>query len=221
MTPKRLKYPLARVLGTTAFASLAMLAACEAKLPTSQDVEDMTALSAVQRVSVTGMIDTANVTYYVNNMKASKAEVDKIAAERIATVNITGKGMQSGGAVYLTLRDPVVIGDSSAPTLVSFRTGRDSVILRANPDQLRQLTSAMTRADSAGPNAKQVAESKPRTGFTGIVIIDGAVSDMTTMSRIAPDRIATVDVLKGDAARAQYPNDPRAANGVIRITTKR
>ena len=212
MTPKHLKYPLVRVLGTTAFASLAFLAACEAKLPTAQDVEEMTALSAVKTVSVTGLIDTATVTYYVNDVKVSKAEADKVAAERIATVNVTQKGAQSGGEVRLVLRD-VAPGDSASPTRVSLKTQGESVTLLANPRQLTQLDSAFTTG------VKRADESRPRTPFTGLVIIDGVVTDMAAMSRLAPDQIVTVNVIKGPAATSQY-SDPRAANGVIVIYTK-
>ncbi len=197
MTPKRLKYPLVRVLGTTAFASLALLAACEAKLPTSDDIDHMNASSATAVAGNVTLIDTANVTYYVNNVKVSKADADKIAAERIASVNVTRKGLQTGGEVWLTLRDAAA-DDSVAPTRMQYKR---------------------IDANAVGPTAKQAAESKPRTGFTGLVIIDGVVSDMNAMNRIPPDQIASVDVVKGASATSQY-SDPRAANGVIMIHTK-
>ncbi len=40
------------------------------------------------------------------------------------------------------------------------------------------------------------------------------------MSRLSPDQIATVEVMKGEAARKAYATDPAAANGVILITLK-
>jgi TonB-dependent SusC/RagA subfamily outer membrane receptor len=40
------------------------------------------------------------------------------------------------------------------------------------------------------------------------------------MNTIAPDQIQSINVIKGPAASAKY-NDPRAANGVIEITTKK
>ena len=197
MTPKRLKYPLVRVLGTTAFASLALLAACEAKLPTSDDIDHMTASTATAAAGPVVMLDTANVAYYVNNVRVSKAEADKVAAERIATVNVSQKGLQSGGEVRLTLRDSS-LGDALTPTRIRYKR---------------------MDANATGPTEKQAAESKPRTPFTGLVIIDGVVSDMNAMARIAPEQIASVDVIKGASATSQY-SDPRAANGVIVVHTK-
>ena len=197
MTPKRLKYPLVRVLGTTAFASLALLAACEAKLPTSDDIDHMTASTATAAAGPVVMLDTANVAYYVNNVRVSKAEADKVAAERIATVNVSQKGLQSGGEVRLTVRDSS-LGDALTPTRIRYKR---------------------MDANATGPTEKQAAESKPRTPFTGLVIIDGVVSDMNAMARIAPEQIASVDVIKGASATSQY-SDPRAANGVIVVHTK-
>jgi hypothetical protein len=229
MTPKRLKHPIARVLSATAFASLAVLAACEAKLPTAQDVDDMTSVSAVKAAQV--MLDTANVIYFVNNAPVSKDSADKIAAERIATVNVSQKGLQSGGQVRLMLRP---VGDSATPTRVEFKrmdagaasdlTGPTKVSFVTTSDSIT-LTSpsgTATRATVAllVPNAKAQAEaSRQKTPFTGLVYVDGVLSDMAAMARIAPDQIATVNIVKGDMAKAQF-SDPRAVNGVIQITTK-
>ena len=56
MTPKRLRYPLIRVLAAGAMASLAVLAACEAKLPTSDEMDRMTASSATAAAGRVAMI---------------------------------------------------------------------------------------------------------------------------------------------------------------------
>ncbi|HVH11985.1 MAG TPA: M56 family metallopeptidase, partial [Longimicrobium sp.] len=69
------------------------------------------------------------------------------------------------------------------------------------------------------PTPARGGETGARTMFDGLVVIDGVISDPATLHRLAPDDIAQVDVLKGAAASAQY-SDPRAANGVIRVTTK-
>jgi beta-lactamase regulating signal transducer with metallopeptidase domain len=230
MTPKRLKYPLVRALGTTALASLALLAACEAKLPTSDDIDHMTASTATTAAAQVVMLDTANVTYYVNNVRVSKVEADKIAAERIATVNVTQKGMQSGGEVRLVLRDGVP-GDSASPTRVqlnrldpgaplgptrvTFTTQGDSVTATAGAGPLKRMSTEPVFTTGV----KRADESRQKTPFTGLVIIDGVISDMSAMGRIAPDQIVTVNVIKGASATSQY-SDPRAANGVIEIRTK-
>lgn len=56
--------------------------------------------------------------------------------------------------------------------------------------------------------------------FEGLLLIDGVDTPVSAMTNLDPDTIESVDVLKGEAAARAY-SDPRAAKGVIRITTKR
>lgn len=231
MTPKRLKYPLARVLVTGAFASLAVLAACEAKLPTSDEVDRMTASSATAAAGRVAMIDTAKVVYFVDGREVSKADADKLSAERIASVNVTQQGTQSGGVVRIVTRTPVP-GDSAPtrmmytrtdPTRVTFVTPGDTVNLLADKlaDEARPRTGLRVVDGMGEPLGDRDAASAPkRTGFTGLMIVDGVLTDPVAANSIAPDQIVSVDVIKGAAATAQY-SDPRAANGVIKITTRK
>lgn len=203
MTPKRLKYPLMRALTAGAVASLALLAACEAKLPTSEDVSSMTARTATEAAAKMTIVDTAKVTYFINDAQVTKAEAEKLSAEQIATVNVLHKDMQSGGEVRIVTRTPSA-GDSANPTRVMLR--------RADPTQ-----------QAAAPRLLELRgadESKPRTPFTGLLIVDGVISDSNAMNTIAPDQIISVNVTKSSAATAKY-SDPRAANGVIEIVTKK
>ncbi|MBC7843226.1 MAG: hypothetical protein H7099_12975 [Gemmatimonadaceae bacterium] len=232
MTPKRLKYPIARVLATGAFASLAMLAACEAKLPTSDEMDQMTASTATTAAGYILKLDTAKVTYFIDGQVATKAEAEKLAAEEIATVNVAQKGTQSGGEVRIMTRDaakPVpgagynidttptriyykrtderAASGLPAPTRVTFDTPGDRVVLTATSDTLTR------------PIIKRDSESKARTGFTGLMIVDGVITDPSVVNSIPTDRILSVNVIKGVAATSQY-SDPRAVNGVIQIVTK-
>jgi beta-lactamase regulating signal transducer with metallopeptidase domain len=192
MTPKRLKYPLIRAVATTAFASLALLAACEAKLPTSDEMDRMTASSATAAAGRVALIDTATVRYFIDGRTATKTETDKLAAEQIASVNVTQKGVQNGGEVRIVTRTPIA-GDSSPTRMTYVRT----------------------------PPTPPIPPSGPtRTGFTGLMIVDGVITDPAIANSIAPDQIASVNVTKGASAVSQY-NDPRAANGVITIVTRK
>lgn len=62
--------------------------------------------------------------------------------------------------------------------------------------------------------------ASPKTPFNGLIIIDGAPATGAALKQLPPQRIQSVDVLKGAAAASKY-SDPRAANGVITVTTKR
>ena len=46
--------------------------------------------------------------------------------------------------------------------------------------------------------------------FDGLVIIDGVISSGEAMAALAPSRIASVEVIKGDGAAKEYPNEPDA-----------
>jgi hypothetical protein len=56
--------------------------------------------------------------------------------------------------------------------------------------------------------------------FEGLLLIDGVDTPASAMTSLDPHTIESVEVLKGPAAARAY-SDPRAAKGVIRITTKR
>ena len=231
MTPKRLKYPLVRSLTAGAFASLALLAACEAKLPTSEEVDAMTAKSATAAAAQVTMLDTANVRYFIDDVPATKAQAEKLSAEQIATVNVLQKGTQSGGEVRI-VTVPHAAGyakDSANPTRITY-TRSDSakptgVIMLRKPGSTDMMFT--TTADSVAMIADSVVirprtgdASKPRTPFTGLLIVDGVARESNSMNSISPDRIESVNVMKGPAATAKY-SDPRAANGVIEIVTKK
>ena len=246
MTPKRLRYPLIRVLATGAMASLAVLAACEAKLPTSDEMDRMTASSATAAAGRVAMIDTANVVYFVNNVAVSKADADKLGAELIASVNVLQKGAERGGEVRIVTRDDAralaaaidaarhTIDSAASPTRVTYvRTDADPTrVTFTTPGSTRTVSAdsrSLTPGDTFAIGVKHTDEragvqivygdGKPRAGFTGLMIVDGVITDPAAANALAPDQIVSVNVIKGAAATARY-SDPRAANGVIQITTK-
>ncbi len=246
MTPKRLKYPIVRVLATGAFASLALLAACEAKLPTADEMDNMTASTATAAAGRVALIDTAKVVYFIDGQPATKAEAEKLNAERIASVNVLQKGSQSGGEVRIVTRDAAMPGDSTAKTRVEFiRTGpaatttfvtpgdsvtlvADTIVMRTDGSKPRMAATGLTtglrmidglpRSAPSGPPSPSAGPA--RTGFTGLMILDGVITDPAIVNSLSPDQIESVDIVKGAAATALY-SDPRAVNGVIKITTKR
>jgi beta-lactamase regulating signal transducer with metallopeptidase domain len=226
MTPKPMRYPLIRVLCTGAIASLALLAACEATLPTSQDVDRMTASTATTAAARVSMIDTTNVSYFINGVAATKAAAEKLNAEQIAEVNVTKSSATDGGTVYIVTRDAEGVanaaGSSKTATRVTVTTPTEEVVTSTtgrNTAARRPQTNGLSVIEEL--STPPVPPQAPtRSGFTGLMIVDGAITDPAIANSIAPDQIVSVDITKGPAARAQY-SDPRAANGVIKITTKK
>ena len=222
MTPKRLKYPLVRSLTAGAFASLALLAACEAKLPTSEEVDAMTAKSATAAAAQVTMLDTANVRYFIDDVPATKAQAEKLSAEQIATVNVSQKGTQSGGEVRIVtvLHAAGYAKDSANPTRIMLRRADPTQVTFRTTGDTVTLSTANSTIARQQVEAKRADESKPRTPFTGLLIVDGVARESNSMNSISPDRIESVNVMKGPAATAKY-SDPRAVNGVIEIVTKK
>jgi len=220
MTPKRLKYPLVRLLATGAFASLALLAACEAKLPTAEEMDNMTASSATAAAGRVALIDTAKVVYFVNGAEVTKADAEKLGADVIASVNLLQKGTQSGGEVRIVTRGGGATADSLRPRYTYVRTDTSATVTVVTPGDLVTLTADAVAKDAGANSARVVADttSRPRT-FTGLVVIDGVLRESNAMNTLSPDQIVAVNVIKGVAATTKY-SDPRAANGVIEIVTK-
>jgi TonB-dependent SusC/RagA subfamily outer membrane receptor len=55
--------------------------------------------------------------------------------------------------------------------------------------------------------------------FTGLLIVDGKQVESSALNSIKPESIESVEVMKGDAAKAIYGE--AGANGVIKVTTKK
>jgi TonB-dependent SusC/RagA subfamily outer membrane receptor len=55
--------------------------------------------------------------------------------------------------------------------------------------------------------------------FTGILIVDGKTVESSSLNSISPDSIESIEVIKGEAAKALYGE--AGANGVIKVTTKK
>jgi beta-lactamase regulating signal transducer with metallopeptidase domain len=235
MTPKPLRYPLVRALSTGALASLALLAACEAKLPTDAEVSGMTAASATRAVGKVTMMDTTKMTYSVNGVGVSSSAANAIAPESIANINVTktaagtgevrivtrnastGTVLEAAGFVRTPLaavaplqRMKVEVARGSAPEGASETM---SVTTRTLTGTTAQRSFAGATRDSTG----RVVEGNT---FAGLMVLDGVITDAELINRISPDRIVSVNVIKGPAATAKY-SDPRATNGVIEITTKK
>ena len=247
MTPTKLRYPIARAISAGALASLALLAACEARLPTSQEMDEMTASTATATAGRLALVDTAKIAYFINDAPATKADAERLEAARIASVNVLQKGTQSGGEVRIVTRDAAPQGDSTGNTRqtyvrtdpnataqIRFVTPGDSVSVSAADKPRAEITlrgadgTVMKLRDGGfrQPPPGWVPEpgsTSPRVSlatFTGLMVVDGVITDPATVNSLGPDQIVSVQIVKGASATQQY-SDPRAANGVIVITTRK
>jgi hypothetical protein len=205
--------------------SLAVLAgACESPLPSSAELEKMDVAAAEARVSALPTIDPGGeVTYFVDGKQVTREEAHALTSERIVRMEMT----RAAGAGSRIVRI------STTPEPESERTARIETTRAAIPgtsgsaaeaprpraggfafrgDDGQILLSVTTNNDGSG-------QVFPREGFQGLLLIDGVVSDESALIGVRPESVARMEMIKG-AAAIQVFDDPRAAHGVIHITTK-
>lgn len=198
MTPTRLPFRRTRAAGVAAATLLTALAACEAKLPSSPEIEAMDA-KAVQAHAATKVAlgPDSTVDYAIDGRAATRAEAEAIAPARIASVEVV-KG---------------VAGRHSAIRIAT--RAADSAAVVVSGERVRMRSAApFDTTHIEGP-------SKVSTrSFTGAVYIDGVKRDAAALSALAPSAIESVEVIKGSAATQRY-TEPEAANGVIVVKLKK
>ena len=202
MNRSRTRLALVRTALLGAVATLSVAMACEARLPTSAEVDQMnvasiekTAMKA-KLLAESGEEDRA---YYVDDAAVTAAEAHAMGTSRIATVNIT-KNKTPGG------KDQVRIYTMRSRM-------RDTITMKA------PVTVTLRGDSSANTIETNKISLASKTAFTGIVLIDGVRSTDKALAALSPNDINTVEIVKGLAAVQEWP-DPAAIHGVIKVTTK-
>ena len=189
----RLGRTRASLLGAIAIVALgALVVACDSRLPTSAEVNDMNAASAtraVRLVSLPGSGPGASI-YVVDGKRVTAAQANALPADSIASIRIM-KG-EAGS-------------DSS----------RIEIVTRANAMRTGRLTLALRASPAQGLTVR----GTPTEKFNGLLFVDGVEASAIRLQSLPPDSIATVEVVKGESAMQRYAK-PEARNGVILITTK-
>lgn len=194
MTPR---FTLVRTGSLAAIAMLAVAMACEARLPTSADVDKMDVAGAERAMSKTQLLDGKGAMIYVVNDKiVSAQEAHAIPSERIATMNVDKGATTEDGASLSRVR---IITTDYTPG--------------GGPMKVR------VRIDDGASRSEGERGILSKSAFTGLIFVDGVRAPQNVLSNLKPEMIESVEVLKGAAATKAYA-DPAAANGVITITTK-
>ncbi|HEY7236378.1 MAG TPA: M56 family metallopeptidase [Gemmatimonadaceae bacterium] len=197
MQPRRFSHPLLRGATVALVGLVGLLVACEAKMPTSADVEQMDASSAERDAKLLGVVHSdAKVVWLVDGVVTPEAAAKAIAPERIAKVEVGD--VEGRSRIYIMTKDAAKTGFAWTPDTLRLR--REGA-LEDTIAVIRKLHTAAT------------GESKP------ILFIDGVRADMEALAKLDRNRIDKVEVLKGEAAKAAY--GAIGGNGVIVVTTKR
>lgn len=203
MTTPFSRIAVVRAAGLGALGALALLAACDTRMPTSAEIDEMDVAGAeaqAERLALTS--EGEDVTYLVDGVEVSAEEARALAPDRIATVEVVKAAGVEGGIIRLRTR--------SGPSLSA-----DTLIIEGSKE-------------TASVTIRRVSHGKTGSGFDGLLIVDGVIVsptvdgeaiDLLRAAGIDPSRIERIEVIKGAAASQVY-DDPRAARGVIIVTTK-
>jgi hypothetical protein len=204
----------ARAVGLGALGAFALVAACETRMPTSVEIDEMDVAAAAAHAEAWQIITPyfERVTYILDGVEVTAEEARAISAEDILELRVVRATAEEGARIRLLTRD----GDSALETgtmeirtagedrpLVALRAGEggegtDRVLVRGSSDRITY---------------------GPMSSFEGLIVIDGVIAPTSELRALRPDQIANIEILKGPAATRAY-DDSRAEHGVIRITLK-
>lgn len=227
MTARRSRFATSRRALGALVAIAAIATACESKLPTSAEINAMDASAAAKQATEAKLVDEARAAYVVDDKKVSEEVAKAIPAGEIAEVRIVGKSANDAGEIRLRTKGSLLA--KSADSVVTFEAKSDGKLVRVQGMPLvvegRPVAPGVMLRKASGDTAPIRQTRTPLVGapmetkFDGLLVLDGEIVNSSVLDRIGPESIATVEVVKGSAAKARY-SDPRAANGVIVVTTK-
>jgi beta-lactamase regulating signal transducer with metallopeptidase domain len=202
MRPITTRFALARAGALSAAAALSLAAACEARVPTSAEVQGMDATSAKSTAERLGLLDAmhgAAPLFYVDGAPVTAAEAHAIPARYIATVD---------------LQKPASPGDPATIRIRTVAAGRGGSSYRtADPNAAAGIDG------ESGLKSLHEKLSGPEHSFDGLILIDGVRADASALHKLDPKNIAGVEIIKG-AAATERSSDPAAKNGIISVRTK-
>jgi beta-lactamase regulating signal transducer with metallopeptidase domain len=187
-----------------AAAGLALLAACEAKVPTGPQIDAMDAASAERAATGLQMFKTMHgdsLRYFIDGRAVDARTANSLTPNQIATVNIS-KGERTGEPSMLRI---TTNGEPPRP---------DAAITGG----MSRLHATM-RSDLAHDSKTIMVRTPGDSAAAPLLLIDGVRADFAAMHALDPKSIVSVNVIKG-AAAAAMSSDPAAKNGIIRITTR-
>jgi beta-lactamase regulating signal transducer with metallopeptidase domain len=222
MNATRPRFALARGAVFGALSLVAVLAACEAKMPTSAEVDQMDAASAERAATKMAMLKSSDSTVYiVDGVKTAAVKANRIAPEQIASIEVKKNPAESGpGYIIINTKfaDPKKAFEAAASdsekVAIKLRYAASHGMDTANLLEKKRRLPADGDTSVVGifkPNAQ---------GKMPLVYVDGVKSDPVALKSMDPKKIESIEVIKG-ASAAAYVNDPDAVNGVIVVHTKK
>jgi hypothetical protein len=218
MTRRLPRFAAARGLALGALSAFLLLGACEASMPTASQIEEMDVAAAETGARRVGspLLASGKASYMVDGEAVSAEEARAIPSSRIATIDLRSVGAPGEETREIRIH-----------TLRSL--GSEEVLDAAGEspaESVRILTPLRSGDRAPGADERFWVPSRSKDTatnldhFTGILLIDGKRADPAVLGTMTPDRIESIEIVKGAAAAALF-DAPEARNGAIRITTKR
>lgn len=205
MTARIPRFAAVRATALGALGVATLVAACEQRMPTTPEVAAMDVAAAETQARKFEIIsDNGNVTYFVDGKQVSPEEARALGGDRIAKLEMIRADAGKNARFHIVTRE-------GKPGDMDHTVALDKEVALSPDGAKDRVVVRKIKADGTDP-------IRLPTEFEGLTIIDGKVAEPGALRAIRPDQIVSVEVLKGPAA-AQQHSDPRAAKGVIRITT--
>ena len=227
----------ARGLVLGGMGGLLVLAACEAKVPTAADVEQMDVAGAQRSASEGGFLRTNNTTdFFVNGVRVTAEQARALEARTIGSIEVVKSELPTGrDTILVTTVDRMPKGlKAELRARDQEREGKglreisQTKIVRDSTEHLvahveHELDGTRMRTVSDGRSDEKPQVTRVRTANPGaepVFLIDGKQTTSAGLAAIDGKDIASVAVYKGESAKMFAPElDSR--NGVIVVTTKR
>lgn len=219
-TPRRVRAAAAGLA-----ALLLLTTACATDLPTAAAIDEMDVRQARVQAEQAGLLipsrsDRAPL-FMVDGVIVSEQVAKDMLPEEISSIEVVkapaalrAYGERAAHGVVRIASRAAESGTASfeevkAPLGTPLARGGNEIRKRRSDVSLMRLRASRIESDDAYESA-----SDP------LIVLDGVVvTGSFSMSSLAPESIESVEVLKGGAATRLY-GQARAANGVIRITTR-
>lgn len=194
-------------------------AACTTDLPTSAAIDDMDVTEVEGKAKQAGMLvrvgEADSPLYIVDGVIVNGAEARELEPEQIRKIEVLkaraalkeyGDRGEHGVILVETLAPgaPRVLG-----TPIKAPAEGTEIRVRGTDGRMSTLRATRVELSESGSGA-----DRP------LIVVDGVMAaESFSLRGMSPESIEKIEIVKGEAARALYDN-PRAANGVIFITTR-
>ncbi len=213
MTPHRRPFTYLRRGALAATALVAFAIACDAPVPTSVSAPAADAARATSKPLTLGFVTTGDSVRFridgmIGDFMHAQSLMDHDSVRYLTVRSATNPAVRKQIEFMITTKAAEAFRIAGAPGASKMRINFDPA------EATREKAYVASQIAARTPEQKKVSLT-----FNGLVFIDGKPASDAALKQLPPQRIESVDVLKGVDATSKYA-DPKAANGVISVTTK-